>query len=516
MSNNSVNIANLRYFTWGMLVCLLVSLTGCERFLEEPVSKTTSLVVTTTVQLDALLNNLSQFYTETNRTAIYSTDDFGLTTEIFDARPITFPMAAIEFALWDIEFLPDDGRENFWSNEYRKIFYANLVLEYLDQVSGSDQDKARLKADAHFIRAYSYWVLVNTYALPFTEANADEHGLPLKTGTSFEQPFERQSLSRTYALIESDLAEAMKTPLSLVQDGVARHWRANKAAVHGFAARYYLHRNNYTEALRHADLALEDHSSLIDYNTDMRYGQDGSVNINPGTPAAETVIIKYPYTHDNQVDLTDRIRWKEMLYFRNLFHESSWYLPSRELLALYDAENDLRYQYHYVENYSYDRGLTNPAYSWPGYVFFYKQYIPSGPTVAEVLLTKAESLARENEVAAALATVNTLRAKRIKPGPWVALSAATQAEAIQVILQERRRELPFSHRWYDIRRFNHNEDPNDDVVLSKVFYPYTISNVTQSAPVRSYSLSPHSRRFAVPIPRTEIISSQGRIEQNTY
>jgi starch-binding outer membrane protein, SusD/RagB family len=115
-----------------ILVTVIGTLSSCEKFLEESPSKTSSLVVTTTAQLDALLNNYSStFYKEGNRTAIYSTDDFGLTTDLYNARPGTFSsMATIQFMLWDIEYLPQDTREGFWSGEYKKIFNANMVLDF--------------------------------------------------------------------------------------------------------------------------------------------------------------------------------------------------------------------------------------------------------------------------------------------------------------------------------------------------------------------------------------------------
>jgi starch-binding outer membrane protein, SusD/RagB family len=499
-----------------VLLSVAVLLGSCDKFLGERPSKTSALVVTSTAQLNALLNNTSSFYTEGNRTAIYSTDDFGWTKAIYDARPGTFSMATVQFALWDVDFLPDDTREIFWSTEYRKIFTANMVLQYTeDQVSGSDEDKAILKADAHLIRAYSYFQLAGTYTLPYSDAKKDEPGLPIKNTISFEEPVARQPLSKVYEQIEADLTEALKIKLPLIQNGKPRHWRANTAAAHGFAARYYLSRNKYDLAMKHADTALKEYSALVDYNTEMKYGKDQVLTINPG-PGSSTVTLKYPYTHDNQTDMTDMIGWKEFLYFRMLNHESWWYIPSQDLLNLYDQAHDLRYKYHMVQNYSYDRGMTNPAYSYPGYIFFFKDRIPSGPTTAEMILTKAEAQARLGDVGNAMTTVNLLRAKRLSPGAWVNLTAASKDEAIKKVLDERRRELPFTQRWFDIRRFNSNDDPNDDVVLTRTFYPYTIANVTATQPVKTYTLSKDSRRFAAPLPRTEMISSNGAIEQNKY
>ena len=172
-----------------------------------------------------------------------------------------------------------------------------------------------------------------------------------------------------------------------------------------------------------------------------------------------------------------------------------------------------------VENYSYDRGMTSPAYAYPGYIFFYKDRIPSGPTVAEMILTKAECQARMGDYIEAMNTVNVLREKRIDknaPSDKIKLSASSQTEAISKILQERRREMPFSTRWYDIRRFNNNEDPDDDVVLTREFYPYTNFGILGKETLKTYSLDKNSRRFAAPILNTEIESSLGKIQQNIY
>jgi len=500
--------------------CIALALTagllqGCDKFLDERPSKTSSLVVTTTSQLNALLNDYNEFYAESNNTAILSTDDYGLTTSIYDARPGIFSPITVQYNTWDTAYLMDDPGQSFWSSEYRKIFTANMVLQYADKVTGPDEDKANLKADAHLIRAYSYFQLANTFTLPYSGGKGDEPGLPLKLTIAFDEPVARAPLSKVYEQIEADLAEAMKIKMPLIQNGKPRHWRANTAAVNGFAARYYLAMNKYTDALKYADQALQEYSTLVDYNTQMRYGREDVVTINPG-PNAQTVTLKYPYTHDNQEDFTDMIGWPEFLYFRMLDYGRWWYMPSTALMNLYDQAHDLRYQYHYVEGYSYDRGMIDPAYNYPGYIFFFKDRIPSGPTTAEMLLIKAEAQARMDDFSGAMTTLNSLRAKRMTPGPWVNLTATGKDDAIKKVLEERRREMPFVHRWYDVRRYNNNDDPNDDVEMTKTFYPYTLSSVLSTQPVKTYVLPKHSRRFAAPLPRTEMISSNGAIQQNTY
>ncbi|MDR2414165.1 MAG: RagB/SusD family nutrient uptake outer membrane protein [Odoribacteraceae bacterium] len=507
-------------------IFILLGLTGaiaCNDFLDQPPSKTSSLVVSTTDQLDALLGNYSTFYQMADRNSVYGTDDYGLPVELFLARASNFSMAAVEYYTWDIPNLPFDGRLAFWSGQFRKIFNANMVLQNLEKVSGDADVKAALKAEAHLIRAYDYLELVNKYCLPLDENTRDEVGLPLKRSTSFEETSTRDNLENTYALIEEDLEEALKITVPLVQNGRVRHWRGNAGAAKALAARYWLGRNDYEKALAYANDALAIYNDLVDYNTGMHYSERAptAYTIDPNDPDKRKVVyLKFPYTHDNQTDLTDMLGWKEFYYFRLLYHESWWYVPSPELLDLYGRDTmDLRYRYHVVEGYSYDRGMTSPSYEYPGYVFFFKDRIPSGPTVAEMLLTKAECLARAGDLSGAMTTVNLLRAKRLDsslPASRINLSASTREEAVAKILEERRREMPFSRRWADIRRLNTNADTFDDVALSRYFFPYTSSAVQSSEPPVTYTLPAGSRRYAVPIPNTELISSDGMIEQNKY
>lgn len=501
---------------------MALAIISCDDYLDQKPSKTTSVVPETTDHLESLLNDYYYLKQEKNDAVLYGSDDYGLYPEICQAKQNIYAPWKVMFAVWDIRYLPEEGSGMAWGTGYSNIFKANMVLDYLPRVSGDEQVKKRLKAEAHLMRAYSSWYLANTYALPFTEANKNEPGIVLKQSTSFEEPMVRASLEKTYRMIESDLAEALKIDVGLTTvNGKYKMWRGNKPAVYGFAARYYLFRNNYTEALKYADMALQEHGELVDYNTEMHfYENKDEIVINIGTPDEQTVEVTYPCTYEFNDDASVIFRWKELYYLRILEEGSYWFIPSKELLKLYDKQYDLRYKYHYVPNYSYVRGLTKPAYEWPGYVFFGVKGIPSGPTTAEMILIKAECQARQGNYTDAMNTVNLLRVKRMSaeaPAETVRLSASSKEEAIGEILEERRREMPFSMRWFDIRRLNSNEDPNDDVPeLKREFYSFTNSAILDKDPLKTYTLPKNSRRYAQPILNTEIERSEGGIKQNIY
>ena len=116
---------------------LLASCSKIDDFLNEPPSKTSELEIKTLDQLNQLLNNYDEVFSEDlNMTAVFSSDDYYLSSSIYDADPSVLSITAVKYALWDSKFLPNNTGDDFWTAEYKKIFYANTVLTYLDQVSG--------------------------------------------------------------------------------------------------------------------------------------------------------------------------------------------------------------------------------------------------------------------------------------------------------------------------------------------------------------------------------------------
>src|SRR5699024_2138958 len=187
-------------------------------------------------------------------------------------------------------------------------------------------------------------------------------------------------------------------------NGMNESWRASKAAVNAFAARFYLALYDYDKAQTYAQKALDVYNHLRNYNTDMYYtSQPHEVTIFDPDPTQ--VSIEYPYTVDQQTSAEDRFEFGEAYYYRQLTNSGWKYWPSQNLINLYNKDYDLRYKYHFVEGYSYDQGgAIDPPYSYPGYIFFFKDALPSGPSVPEMLLIKAECQARQGDVGGAMAT----------------------------------------------------------------------------------------------------------------
>jgi hypothetical protein len=162
--------------------------------------------------------------------------------------------------------------------------------------------------------------------------------------------------------------------------------------------------------------------------------------------------------------------------------------------ALYQsyAENDLRKQAFY---FPLD----------PGYVFIgtYNGNISSlftGIATDEVYLMRAECRARQGDIQRAMDDLNTLLVTRFETGTFKEFTASNKEEALKVILEERRKELPFRClRWMDIKRLN-KEGAN--IVLKRIVGSET------------YTLAPNDKKYALPLP-PDIIKLTG-IPQNDF
>jgi hypothetical protein len=122
----------------------------------------------------------------------------------------------------------------------------------------------------------------------------------------------------------------------------------------------------------------------------------------------------------------------------------------------------------------------------------------TGITTAEMYLISAECYARLNDVDNAMEQLNTLLLNRISSGNFIPVTAVDQTDALNTILEERRKELIFRGlRWSDIKRYN---EMGASITLHRL-----IDGVT-------YTLAPNANYYALPLP-DDIIRITG-MQQN--
>jgi hypothetical protein len=523
----------LKYILIVALCAATALFNGCtkvDEFLNEAPSKNSMKPIETADQLDAVLATYWNYpvnILEEKNDLFYSTDDYGFLPMVQDNYSRGYLIQGLNYGCWSGD--DSDTRYHSWGAEYYKIYYANLVLDNVDKVSGTQEQKELLKADAHFLRAYCYFTLALAYTLYYDGTNGDELGLALKKTSNFEEDLHRASLKDTWDFIESDLQEALKIKKPFVRaDGKHVNWRGSTGSVKAFAARYYLYRADYDNAKKYALEALAEYGTFRDYNgpdkIGIRYSRTYTL-----TDTQESVTVDYPDIYvqlvtyfDMEPNMEALLGWKECYYARAMAGGSPWNVPSQELLDTYaedcpggNLDNDLRCR-HFMQKYLSIASLTNKtsANIYPGYVTFMGDVL-SGPTVAEMTLIVAECLARSGDASGAMQRVNALRKNRIEKTVYQDLTASSPAVAIKKVLQERRREMPFTIRWYDLKRLNAN-DPDNKVTIRRRFYKFNNTSVLKGDGLVDYTLEPNSRRYALPIPREDIEKSDGAIEQNKY
>lgn len=159
----------------------------------------------------------------------------------------------------------DDTPYAVWEANYQGIAVANHAIQAMLQMSddpANDRELAHSWGEAHVLRAYLHFVLVNVFAEAYKDEarSAEDVGIPYVSeventvNVDYSDPRFRKSVAEVYRLIEQDIMEG----IDLIDDSKYQvpAYHFNRNAAHAFAARYYLYKRNYEECLKHANAAL--------------------------------------------------------------------------------------------------------------------------------------------------------------------------------------------------------------------------------------------------------------------
>jgi len=128
---------------------------------------------------------------------------------------------------------------NVWNRYYKAISNANAVIGYANNITMTDSTRAKMIAEAKFVRGLSYFYLVQYFgAVPITTTvfNADSDMKP-----------KRSSVDSVYQQIFADFAEGTTAlPTRLAQPSKEFN-RATRGAAFGFLSKAYLTYANYLD-----------------------------------------------------------------------------------------------------------------------------------------------------------------------------------------------------------------------------------------------------------------------------
>jgi starch-binding outer membrane protein, SusD/RagB family len=441
-----------------LLAAILIAGTtqqGCKKYLEAKPDK--ALAVPKSLQdLQALLD----YYTRVNNAdptaPVQSVDDFYLSET--DYNTLTNDSYK-QLYTWGSKYLFTDW-PNDWSYQYDKVNIANIVLDNIGQIARTDNNSQQwndIKGQALLLRARSLQWVAWEWAKAYHKTSAmSDMGIPLRLQSNFNVPSVRAGLQETYDRIIADY----KASVHLLPVVPVHVMRPSQPAAYGLLARTYLSMGDYVNAGQYSDSCLRLFSTLIDFNT-----------LNSAA--------SYPVPRFNNEVIMDNRMWA----VPSMFVGAKAKIDTT-LFQSY-ADDDLRKTVFFKKG----NGYYNFKGSYEGGSAMF-----SGIAADEVMLMKAECLARSGNTSAAMDELNSLLVKRWESGTFSPFTATDENEALDKILTERRKELLMRGlRWMDIKRLNKEGGP---VVMKRIING------------QIYSLPPNDLRYAFPIP-DDIISLTG-------
>lgn len=142
---------------------------------------------------------------------------------------------------------------------YKLIANANMIINNIDNVDGSDADKEEIKGQALAYRAWAHHQLVQIFAERYdaTKGTNEQAGVPILTENTTEgQP--RASVEEVYAQVNKDLDEA----ISLLPEGRNAKSHFNIDVVKGIKARVALTMQDWETAAQYANEARQAYSLM--------------------------------------------------------------------------------------------------------------------------------------------------------------------------------------------------------------------------------------------------------------
>ncbi|WP_426586217.1 RagB/SusD family nutrient uptake outer membrane protein [Mucilaginibacter sp. R-33] len=517
-----------------ILLAGLVS--ACKKLDLAPVNKfTDSNFWTTAEKAGSVLN--------TAYTQMYNNDYFfyneGASDNAYNGRGDNQGVASLAAGTYD----PSLGRiKQEWGFHYSGIKTCNIFLENVDKVTAMDATlKARMKAEARFIRAFHYFMLETWWG----DVPLFDHDITIEESKTVARTPKAQVVD--FVLKELDAAAA-DLPVNTAYKEFDRG-RITKGAAIALKARVLLYENRWQEVAATCEKLMNDNSN-------------GTYSL---FPSYEGVFL--PQNEYNSEVMLDLEYVPIVRTYSNFFDMAPLAVgarlnalaPTQELVDSYLMDNGKKISdagSGYDENNPYvhrDPRLTNTivynGYQWkkpdnttqviytkpgddpaptkldeyaPGKVssptgyYIRKYYDPTSATnfqsglnlilirYADVLLMYAEA---KNELGQLDAGVwdKTIKALRARAGftdaPALNFSATGQADLRNVVRNERRVELAMEGlRVFDIRRWHTAETVLNGWAHGAKFGPASVDNGYIRANLRTFD---KGKNYLWPIPRDE-------------
>jgi len=341
---------------------------------------------------------------------------------------------------------------DMWTAIYRQIARDNVILARVPEVASIDDDtRKEVMGETYFLRALGYSNLVKFWGdvpMPLTPVgSADEAAT-----------YARTPVLQVYTQILSDLDNA-----AAMISNTTDTRRATPMAVAAIRARVLFYRASVPGANAQADYqAALDAANVVLAGRDTLTVPFGNLFTAEGSNTSEDIF---------RVSFTPA-EYNELGYYW-LYAGRTEVRPTKELASTF-AANDLRRPYTFGPRTT--GSSTLQATKWPTTIGAEHPHVIR---LAEVVLIKAEALARLGRLAEAVAEYNKVRIRAGLPKHVLGVDVTTQDDVLAAIMLERRHEFAFEgDRWPDLVRAGLASTVKDLADPGFVLFPIPLRDLT--------------------------------------
>jgi hypothetical protein len=316
----------------------------------------------------------------------------------------------------------DDDLQLLWTGLYNAVYQSNALIETMNtNTSLSDSTRREVIGEAKFLRAFSYFYLVNTWG-----------NVPLITSTNANNAAlaKQETTANVYTQVVTDLLDAQKLlPESFIYP---ERVRASKMAASALLARVYLYQQQWAAAITQS-------TSVIQLSDKIKLDSLNNVFVKN---SHETIL---QFWRQNGFAITG------LFFIPDQGDEPDF--PVTDFLLNAFVQGDMR------KTSWLDSTIVG------GFTFYFPyKYKKRGSTsgsdgeysmvlrLGEQYLNRAEAFINTNNLPAAVADINTIRARAGLPA---ISNAYSQSQLLSIIQKERWNELftEWGHRFFDLKRW---------------------------------------------------------------
>lgn len=159
--------------------------------------------------------------------------------------------------------------EYTWELGYRVIGNANKIIEKVKELGNeSTRQETIMMGENYYLRALSYFLLVNEFAQPYSNNPTQNPGLPLKlTSDPNDLPQSRSTVAEVYTQVVSDLKDAITYMTLQKGESPKTNIYATKEAAEALLARVYLYMGNWNDAWEMANNVITSERFVLEKST---------------------------------------------------------------------------------------------------------------------------------------------------------------------------------------------------------------------------------------------------------